>query len=122
MTLISGQAKSQTTSEIDDEINRPQIIRLYKGDKATYDGALIPFNTLSNLNEIRYNYERLQTDYLKYGVIREDDNFLKDVGKYGAIIFASALVATSISADENRNNMFIFTGLGLAASLTILVF
>lgn len=130
MMSISGKARSDKarsesfglTTEIEDLTKDTKVVRLYKDQKAPFDGALVPFNTLRSFSEIRYNYEHLKDEYIKYGIMDDDRSARRDFSTYGIIAFASALIATAIVNDENRGTMVLISSLGMAGSIAVLVF
>ena len=117
--LISQTSISQT-SEIVDSIKEPQIEKLYKGEIAGFDGALVPFNTFKRYEEFRYSYEKFREEYIKFGLTdNEKPSIKKDIGLYGMVFFAGALISASIANDHD-----LITGLsavGLAGSIALLV-
>lgn len=110
------------TTEVQDAIEEPKAVKMYKGDQAPYDGVLLPFNTVRSFVEYRHNYERLKEDYYKYGVVKDEPSVLETVSRYGAFIFAASLITSTLITAENKTGFIVVSAVGLSASVILLTF
>lgn len=118
-----GRAES---SEVQDAIEEPKIVRVYKGSPAPFDGALVPFNTLKRYEEFRLNYEIYKKDYENYGPIHNDTaTQSSDKWAYTIMgILSGAVLGVAVFTDASREtkNMALVTGsLGVMTSFVLLV-
>lgn len=112
-------------SEIADLIEEPKIVRVYKGQAAPWDGALLPFNTLKRYEEFRMNYEILKKDYENYGPIQDMSGPAPtDKWAYAVMgVLSGAIVGVALFTDSNREarNLALVTGsLGIVTTFVLL--
>lgn len=103
-----------------------QIVRIYKGQAAQFDGALVPFNTLKRYEEFRLNYEIYKKDYENYGPIKTDTGSSgSDKWAFAVMgILSGAILGVALFTDTSREtkNMALTVGsLGVVTSFVILV-
>lgn len=110
-----------------EEIKDPAIVRIYKGQAAEYDGALLPFNTLKAFVQYRHDYELMKQDYQNYGPIHaESGSVATDKWAFTAMgILSGAVVGVALlsSASPEVKNAALITGsIGIATSIVLLAF
>lgn len=88
------------------------ITRLYKGQGAPYDGALMNFNTLKDFVEVRNDYEIMRKDYLDYGKIEKPDAYAQSdkIAFQVVMILGAGLLGAGCVTDSGGRGALIAVG------------